>query len=242
MVDKVLKKEDVLEEAANVKNEVKNESPSAEEVEKKEITQEEANEISDKNDDTSPDVAEMNKTESGGKEEDEDILQKKKRIKDFEREIKELKEKNLRAYAELDNFKKRTIKEREDLIKYGNEELINSILPVVDHLEMALEHKPNENTEGAALHQGVELTLKELLNTLKKYGLKGIDAVGLPFDPLVHHAMSQVESEEAEENTVISEFRKGYMLHDRVLRASLVSVSKKPEKKENDKNRQSEEE
>src|SRR3990172_8424705 len=197
MVDEVQKKDETLEEVKNMKNDKNTESPPSEEAVKK------------------GEVIEENKPEviviSGGTEQGEggDIQQARQRIEELEREVRELKEKNLRTYAELDNFKKRTIKEKEELIKYSNEDLINNLLSVIDHLEMALQHKPEEGTNNA-LHQGVELTLKEFLNTLKKYGLENISAVGQPFDPLIHHAMTQVTSDEAEENTVLSEFRKGY--------------------------------
>jgi len=97
---------------------------------------------------------------------------------------------------------------------------------VIDHLELALQHA-SSNESSSALAEGVDLTLKELKNVLEKHGLSTIEALGKPFDPSVHHAMSQIETEEAEENTVVKEFRKGYMLRDRVLRAALVGVAKK---------------
>lgn len=239
MVDEAQKKDEMIKETQPVNNEKSTIITSSEEVVKDEIrTEEKADEVTAESKPEIIDISESQKQGEGG-----DIQQLQKRIVELESEVKELKEKNLRTYAELDNFKKRTIKEKEELIKYSNEELINNLLSVIDNLEMALHHTSEANTE-SALHKGVELTMKEFLNTLKKYGLESISAVGQPFDPLIHHAMTQVESEDAEENTVISEFRKGYTLNNRVLRASLVSVSKKPEKEkqENHDNRHSEEE
>ncbi|GBE06665.1 MAG TPA: nucleotide exchange factor GrpE [Nitrospirae bacterium] len=141
-------------------------------------------------------------------------------------ELAELNDKYVRLYAEFENYKRYVAKEREELIKYSNEGFMSDLLSVMDHLEMALQHSAN-NKASSGLSEGVELTLKELKTTLEKYGLKDIEALGKPFDPEFHHAMSQVETDESEENTVVTEFRKGYMLKDRVLRASLVGVSKK---------------
>jgi molecular chaperone GrpE len=153
------------------------------------------------------------------------------RLADDERErlaaeLREANEKYLRLYAEFDNYRKRVNKDKEELIKYGNERLLHELLPFIDHLEMALKHASNESSSGIV--EGVEITLKGLRKTLEKFGLTEIEAEGRPFDPSIHHAMSQVEREDVDENTVVEEFRKGYMLKDKVLRAPLVAVSKKP--------------
>jgi molecular chaperone GrpE len=147
-------------------------------------------------------------------------------------ELQEAQNKYLRLYAEFENYKKRVTKDKEELIKYGNETLLHELLPVIDHLEMALKHAINNVSTG--LVQGVEITLKELKKTLQKFGLTEIEADGEAFDPLIHHAMVQVDREDIDENTVVEEYRKGYMLKDKVIRAAMVAVSKKPakEKKE----------
>ena len=145
-------------------------------------------------------------------------------------EFQEINAKYLRLYAEFDNYKKRVSKDKEELIKYGNESLLYEILPFIDHLEMALKHASNEVSSG--LVQGVEITLRDLRKTLEKFGLTAIEADGKPFDPVVHHAMSQVERNDTEDNTVVEEFRRGYMLRDKVLRPALVAVSKKTVKSE----------
>jgi molecular chaperone GrpE len=141
-------------------------------------------------------------------------------------ELREANEKYLRLYAEFDNYRKRVNKDKEELIRYGNERLLHELLPFIDHLEMALKHASNESSSGIV--EGVEITLKGLRKTLEKFGLTEIEAAGRSFDPSIHHAMSQVEREDVDEDTVVEEFRKGYMLKDKVLRASLVAVSKKP--------------
>jgi len=141
-------------------------------------------------------------------------------------ELQEINDKYVRLYAEFENYKKRINKDKEELVRYGNESLIFELLPVIDNLEMALKHSSHDLNTGIV--QGVEITLKELQRVLEKFGLSPIDASGKPFDPTVHHAMTQVERDDVEEKTVVEEFRKGYMLWDKVLRPSLVAVSKKP--------------
>lgn len=140
-------------------------------------------------------------------------------------ELDETKDKYLRLYAEFENYKKRMLKDKEELLKYSNESLLYDLLTSMDNLEIAIKHS-GESSSG--LVEGVKITLRELMRTLEKYGLRPIDSEGKPFNPEFHHAMSQVERDDMEENTVVEEFRKGYIYGDKVLRASLVSVSKKP--------------
>jgi molecular chaperone GrpE len=141
--------------------------------------------------------------------------------------LQEAKDKYLRLYAEFENYKRRVNKDKEELVRYGNEALIYELLPVIDNLEMALQHASDEEAS-SGLVQGVEITLKELMKALEKFGLSPIEADGKPFDPSVHHAMSQVVREDVDEEIVVEEFRKGYILKEKVLRPSLVAVSKKP--------------
>lgn len=142
-------------------------------------------------------------------------------------ELKELNDKYVRLYAEFENYKKKAAKDKEELVTFVKEEVIYELLPSLDHLDIALKHA-NEDESSGGLKQGVEMTLRELYRTLEKFGLKIIEAEGKPFNPEYHHAMSQVETEEFEDKTVIEEFRKGYMFGDKVLRAAMVSVSRKP--------------
>jgi len=143
--------------------------------------------------------------------------------------IEELNNKYMRLYAEFDNYKKRVNKDKEELVKYGNESLIYELLPVIDSLELALKHAQEESQAGIV--QGVEMTLKELQRTLEKFGVSRIEAAGKKFDPSIHHAMTQTEREDIEEKMVAEELRTGYLYRDKVLRPSLVSVSVKPQKK-----------
>lgn len=146
--------------------------------------------------------------------------------------LAEANDKYLRLYAEMENYKKKVRKDREEFLSYCNEDLLYELLPVMDSLDMALAHSAQGGEEEpASLKQGVENTLRELLRTLDKFGLKPIDAVGRQFDPAFHHAMSQVEQADMEPETVVNEMRKGYLYKEKVLRPSLVSVSKKTEEK-----------
>lgn len=147
-----------------------------------------------------------------------------------EAELAELKDRYLRHLAEFENYKKRIQKDKEELIKYGNESLLYELLPVIDNLEMALKHSDHNTSDG--LVKGVEITLREFQRVMEKFGVTPIPAIGKPFDPALHHAMSQVERTDVEDQTVVEEMRRGYMLGDKVLRASMVSVSKLADKKE----------
>jgi molecular chaperone GrpE len=145
------------------------------------------------------------------------------------KELQELSEKNydlyLRSQAEIENMKKRNRKEKEDWLKYSNETLVKQILPIMDSLEKAISHSNNEKTLHA-LREGVELTLMGLLNALNKAGLEEIKAKGEPFDPTFHEAVSQIEDEHAEAGRVVQEIQKGYTLNKRLIRPTMVVVSK----------------
>jgi len=145
-------------------------------------------------------------------------------------ETAELNNKYLRLYADFENYRKRVNKDKEELIRYGNESLLYELLPVIDNLELAMKHA--SGNENSGLVQGVEVTLKELQRTLEKFGLMRIEARGKQFDPAVHHAMSQVERNDMPEKMVAEEFRAGYRYRDKVLRPSLVAVSMQPKNKE----------
>jgi molecular chaperone GrpE len=136
----------------------------------------------------------------------------------------------LRLGAEFENYKKRVQKEKSDLIKFGNESLLKAVLPILDNLERAIGHGKKMNENGPLL-QGVEITLRQLLNILERFGVKPVAAMGESFDPEKHEAVSQAESDQ-EPNRVISELEKGYLFHERLLRPAKVLVSKAlPEKK-----------
>lgn len=132
----------------------------------------------------------------------------------------------LRSQAEMENMKKRFQKDKQELVKYGNESLTKQLLPVADNLEMALDHSKDENSI-EALRQGVDLTLKGLMNVLEKSGVERVEAVGAPFDPNFHEAVSEQEDDRAEPGAVLKELQKGYLLNQRLIRPAMVVVNKK---------------
>lgn len=142
-------------------------------------------------------------------------------------EAAENRDRFLRVCADFENYKKRAQRQMDDHRKFSNTELIKDLLPVVDNLERAVAAYKNkgENTE-ACMIEGVEMTLNEILNILKKYNVTPVEALGQPFDPKVHEAVMQEVSDDHPENTVINELQKGYLLHDRLIRPAMVVVSK----------------
>lgn len=144
-----------------------------------------------------------------------------------EKEAKESYEKYLRSVAELENYKKFATRERIDLIKYNNEKIIKDILPILDSMDRALEHAGTAK-DVRFFADGVKIIQEQLLAVLEKYGVKRIESVGREFDPNIHEALLQVESDEYEDKSVVAEFEKGYLLNDRLLKAAKVSVSKRP--------------
>jgi molecular chaperone GrpE len=142
-------------------------------------------------------------------------------------EIEESRDEYIRLYAEFENYKKRIAKDKEELARYANENILHELLPSVDNLEIAIKHADDENTNKSFL-EGVQMTLRELYRTFEKFGVKPIEAEGKAFDPEYHHAVAHVERDDMEENMVVAELRKGFTYNDKVLRASMVSVSKSP--------------
>jgi len=139
-------------------------------------------------------------------------------------ECKGLNEKYLRLAAEFDNYKRLSQRDQRDQIKFGNERILKELLPVVDNLERAIKSGKETNSVDA-LTQGVELTLKQLLGALTKFGVTPVTSVGLAFDPATQQAVAQVPSDSVPENHVVEEYQKGYLLQDRILRAAMVTVS-----------------
>ena len=136
-------------------------------------------------------------------------------------------EKMLRAAADLENFKKRAAKEKEEVQKYGSEKLLKDVLPVADNLDRALEHARSA-TDFDSLKKGVEMIRKLFEDILAKHGVKSFSAKGKAFDPNLHEAMTAAESADLPPNHVHSEVLRGYTLNDRLVRPALVVVSKAP--------------
>ncbi|MBT5483704.1 MAG: nucleotide exchange factor GrpE [Gammaproteobacteria bacterium] len=133
----------------------------------------------------------------------------------------------LRSQAEVQNMRRRCEQDVERAHKFALEKFSSDLLPVMDNLERALQAVPNAEDESvSALYEGVELTLKGFLETLTKYSLEQLDPEGEPFDPQQHEAMSMVENDDVEPNTVLTVVQKGYVLNGRVIRPAMVMVSK----------------
>jgi molecular chaperone GrpE len=172
------------------------------------------------------------KSEQEKSEQEEKLNSLESMIADLRQQLaaKEIEAKNnfdrlLRQAAELENYKKRSARERDDAARYANEMLLKDLLPVVDNLERAVAHAAGGGN-GKPLVEGVEMVLRSLLDTLAKHGVSQMIALGQPFDPAKHEAIAQVESEDHEPNSIVEELHKGYLLRERLLRPALVSVAK----------------
>jgi len=148
----------------------------------------------------------------------------KKKVAELEEEKRELQNEVLKKRAEFDNFRKRLEQQKEDFVKYSLEKFITDLLPILDSFNMAL-HPDNMSEEQQKEFEGFALIYKQVLNLLVKNNVVEMESVGQNFDPNLHQAVSQEESAEVESGKVIREYQKGYKLHDRVLRPSMVVVS-----------------
>jgi molecular chaperone GrpE len=132
----------------------------------------------------------------------------------------------LRVSAEFENYKKRTAREMADFKKFANQSLLKELLPIIDNFELAIKAAAEApDGKDACLLDGVELTRKEILKVFENFHVEPIDALGKPFDPNFHEAVMREESDEHPENTVVNELQKGYLVHDRLLRPSMVVVA-----------------
>lgn len=137
-------------------------------------------------------------------------------------ELAALTDRYARLLADFDNYRKRQLRDREDLVKRANSDLLGNLLPVVDHLELALDKAP---APADPFVTGIRLVYDQLLSLLEKYEMLPLDAAGEPFDPAFHEALSQMPSETVPANIVIEQFRRGWLLAGKLLRPSQVIVS-----------------
>lgn len=137
------------------------------------------------------------------------------------RENAELRDRSMRTLADFDNFRKRSERDRQDLRKYALVEPLRDFLNIVDNLDLAL------SAGGSAedLKRGVEMIHRQMLDLLRRNGVKEVKALGEPFDPAVHEAVSREEDSTVRTPTVTGEMRRGYSIHDRLLRPAMVKVS-----------------
>lgn len=137
----------------------------------------------------------------------------------------EWKNRAARALADLENYRRRAQRDKDEIAAYANQRLVLQMLPVLDNLERALTAAGTDESGG--LREGVELIARQFRDALAKEGVVPIEAIGKPFDPNLHEAVMQVESDEYEEPTVLEEFQRGYRLNERVIRPSVVKVARK---------------
>lgn len=137
-------------------------------------------------------------------------------------------ERLMRAAADLENYKKRAARERQEAVKYAHESLLQRLIPVLDNFEMALTAANAPNTSVQSLQSGISMIQQQLKSAMSEVGLEEIDAAGKLFDPNLHEAISQQETADTPEGHVAQQVRKGYKLRDRLLRPASVVVAKKP--------------
>ena len=142
-----------------------------------------------------------------------------------EEELKQTHDRMLRISADFENYKKRSAREISEFRKYANQGLLKEMLPVVDNLELAIKSTDGKRDIDKSLLEGLEITRKEILKVLEKFHVSPVTAIGKPFDPEFHEAVMRQESDDFPENTVVSEFQKGYLIHERLLRPAMVVVA-----------------
>lgn len=220
----VAENQEKVKEAASeeeIKEETGQETTEAEETEKEEAETEEAGKEEAKPETEEPSAEEKKEGEKGNKK----SFRKKDRKTDALNErIAELEDKVKRQLAEFENFRNRTEKEKSAMFETGAKSVIEKILPVVDNFERGLAALPEEE-KGGAFAEGMQMIYKQLMTELENMGVKPIEAVGCEFDPNLHNAMMQVESEEYESGFIVQELMKGYTYRDSVVRHSMVSVA-----------------
>lgn len=154
----------------------------------------------------------------------ESVEELKARIEALSAQSEEYMQRLARSQADFDNFRKRTVREKEELGKYASSKLIAELIPVIDNFGRALDTRP-EGEASESFVKGVEMIYRQFDSVLQAEGLTTMETVGQPFNPEFHQAVMQVESDEHEEGIVVEELQKGYMLKDKVLRPAMVKVS-----------------
>jgi len=168
--------------------------------------------------DNDPKTSEMAKV-------NEKVAELEEKLEQATEESKTNYDKFLRASAELDNYRKRTSREMEELRKYATQSLLKDLLLVADSLDLAIKSAAESKNIDSCLVDGIDLTRKELMKAFDRYNVTSIEALGNPFDPNYHEAVMREESDIHPENTVTNELQKGYLIHERLLRPSMVVVS-----------------
>lgn len=175
-----------------------------------------------------PDINQSSATDQNPELNNEETKEIKDEVIDpvalLQSELDAINDKYLRLNAEFQNYRKRVEKEKSDIFKFGNEKFMTELLPIMDNFERALAASEQENSE-SKVFDGVKMIKKSLDDFFEKNELKKIEALGKPFDPIKHHAVMTVESEDESKDHVVEVFQEGYMLADKVIRPSMVKVS-----------------
>ena len=166
-------------------------------------------------------MAEKKKKEEPVIEEQVEETAPEAEVNEFEQKYNDINEKYMRTLAEYDNYRKRTIKEKETIYPEAKAIVVEKILPIVDNFNRALESAENKD----AFYEGIVMLKKQLDDTLTSLGVEEIKAVGEEFNPELHNAVMHIDDEEQSENVIVEEFQKGYKIGDRVIRHSMVKVA-----------------
>ena len=169
------------------------------------------------------------------KEKEEEEIAPEDLIEKLNEEITDLKDQRLRAIAELENFRKRAEKDQSDALKYGISNFAKEIINIRDNIERAqssISEEAKNNEAIKSVIEGIDLIAQSVVSTFEKIGIKKIDSLNKKFDHNLHQAMMEIENDDLEPGTIVQELIPGYTLHDRLLRPSMVGVSKKPKKKD----------
>ena len=213
-------KEVIDEETASASEETQTEENVSKEAEA--ANEQEENAEAKNEESAEKEQAAEEEKEEGGKL--KNFKKKDKKLEALENQKKELEDKVMRQMAEFENYRKRTEKEKATMFEMGAKSVIEKMLPVVDNFERGLASVPQEN-QTDPIYEGMNLIYKQLMGELDKLGVKPIEALGQEFNPDLHNAVMQVESEEFEEGIVAQELQKGYMYRDSVVRHSMVAVA-----------------
>lgn len=211
--------EDAVQKAEEAVKDTEEGTENSSSKEKEESEEEKADKESDEteNDSKTEEATESDETKKEGSK----IFKKKKDKKD--EKIDELNDKYTRLFAEFDNFRKRSEKEKKAMFEVGAKSIIEKILPIIDSFERGLATMPAEEKNGFA--EGMDKVYKQLITSLEEVGVKQIEAVGLEFDPNLHNAVMHIEDESLDENIVAEELQKGYIYRETVVRHSMVKVA-----------------
>ena len=181
-------------------------------------------ETDEKESETTPEPLEI-EIEQNETDDEAEVVFTAEEVEELKAEYEAQHDRMLRTVAEYENSRKRAEREKEEFRKYALEEVVKDLIPVIDSIERAIE-STNESEDFKSLSEGVQLIHKQFLDSMERRGVTPIEAVGAPFDPTQHEAIMHIESDDVAANCVIEDFQRGYMLNDRVIRPSMVSVSK----------------